>query len=229
MHSPEDEATLRRGAWFRDLPAALAHALLVAARPRVLVAGERLFARGDAPDGVFAVVDGRVRVGSVSASGREAILAMAEAPQWFGEIALFDGLPRTHDAVAETDTRLLHVDLATLHALLAANPRYWQSFGSLLAQRVRQAFEAIEEAALLPPLARVARRLVLIAGNFGAFDDRSRRVIDLPQDRLAMMLSMSRQTVNQLLGELAAGGAIRLVRGGVEIVDVAALRHCARD
>ncbi len=222
-----DEAVLRRGAWFRDLPEALRRALLDAARPRALAAGERLFARGDPPDGMFAIVEGRVRVGSVAASGREAILAMVEAPQWFGEIALFDDLPRTQDATAETDSRLLHVDLATLRAMLRDTPQHWHCFGLLLAQRLRHAFDAIEEAALLPPLARVARRLVLIARGFGAFDDRSRRIVDVPQDQLARMLSMSRQTVNQLLGELAATGAIRLARGGVEIVDLDALNRCA--
>ena len=222
-----DEAALSRGAWFRDLPQALRRSLIDAARPLTLAAGERLFARGDAPDGVFAVLEGRVRIGGTAVSGREAILAMVKAPQWFGEIALFDGLPRTHDATAETATRLLRVDLAALHAMLSTTPDHWHSFGLLLAQRLRHAFDAIEEASLVPPLGRVARRLVLLARGFGAFDDRSHRIVDLSQDRLALMLSMSRQTVNQLLGELAAGGSIRLTRGGVKIVDLDALERCA--
>lgn len=225
--APADEAALLHGAWFRDLPPALRRALLDAARPRSLVAGERLFARGDRADGLFAVVDGRIRIASLAASGREAILAMIDAPQWFGEIALFDGLPRTHDATAETDVRLLQVDLAPLQALLEASPQHWHAFGLLVAQRCRQAFSAIDEAALLPPLARVARRLALLASGFGTFDDRSRRIVDVPQDQLARMLSLSRQTVNQLLGELAASGAIRLARGGVEIVDLDALNRSA--
>lgn len=227
MTHHSDEAALLHGAWFRDLPDPLRAALLGAARPRSLRAGDRLFARGDIADGLFAVVSGKIRVASVAASGREAILAMVEAPQWFGEIALFDGLPRTHDATAETDARLLHVELAALLALLSEAPQHWRAFGLLLAQRCRQAFDAIDEAALLPPLARVARRLALLASGFGTFDDRSRRIVDVPQDQLAKMLSLSRQTVNQLLGELAATGAIRLARGGVEIVDLDALHRCA--
>ncbi|MCC9595201.1 Crp/Fnr family transcriptional regulator [Rubrivivax sp. JA1055] len=214
--------TLRAGAWFAALPDDLADHLLAHARVLVLDAGTRLFARGDAPDGLYAVVRGVVRIGAVGAVGdgaRESLLAMLEPPQWFGEIALFDGAPRTHDAWAESDCTLLRVAQDDLTRLLAARPQHWQSFGRLLTNKLRLTFAAVEELALLPPTPRLARRLAAMAGGYGAWEGRSKRVLEVSQEQLGQMLALSRQTVNQALKELEAAGAIRRGRATIEIVD----------
>ncbi len=62
---------------------------------------------------------------------------------------------------------LFHVPRAELAALLDRTPQYWHVFGLLLTQKLRLAFDAIEEAALLPAAQRVARRLLLMAGGYG--------------------------------------------------------------
>src|SRR5688572_23241861 len=90
------KALLRTGIWFSGLPERLADALLAAGTLRDLTPGERLFSRGDAPDGLYAIVDGAIRVSGVSESGKEAVLTLLESPQWFGEVSVFDGQPRTH-------------------------------------------------------------------------------------------------------------------------------------
>lgn len=88
------------GHWFSHLPDDFQRSLLAAARLRTLAAGQLLFKRGDPPCGLYAVLDGAVRISAVNAQGKEAVLSLVETPYWFGEICLFDGLPRTHDALA---------------------------------------------------------------------------------------------------------------------------------
>ncbi|WP_153565769.1 helix-turn-helix domain-containing protein, partial [Pseudomonas aeruginosa] len=46
----------------------------------------------------------------------------------------------------------------------------------------------------------------------------------LPQEQLALMLSLSRQTTNQILKDLEAQGILQLSYGGIEILDLAGLR-----
>ena len=87
-------AQLARGHWFSHLPPDLQRSLLGAARLRVLTAGQYLFKRGDPPCGVYAVLEGTVRISAVSAQGKEAVLSLVETPYWFGEICLFDNLDR---------------------------------------------------------------------------------------------------------------------------------------
>lgn len=219
---------LRAGSWFQGLPASLQAPLTALSRLRRLHDGQRLFARGDAPDGLYCVLDGAMRIVSSSQQGREAVLALVEPPHWFGEIALFDGQPRTHDAWADGDVTLLHAPQDALLALLAAEPAHWRAFGLLLTHKLRLTFTVMEETALLPAAARLARRLVTMAEGYGDWKDRNRRMLHVPQEQLALMLSLSRQTVNQILKQFEAQQAVALVRGGIEILDIHKLRSLAQ-
>jgi CRP/FNR family transcriptional regulator, cyclic AMP receptor protein len=223
-------AALERSTWFRGLPDALRAALRAAGRVRTVRAGERLFMRGDPDDGIYCVLEGAVRVGAASIAGREALLAVVGPVNWFGEITLFDGGPRTHDAHAERDSTLFHVPRTALAALLATTPAWWHAFGLLLTQKLRLAFEAIEEAALLPAAARVARRLLVLADSYGdaAGGHGRRRVVSVPQEDLALMLALSRQTVNQILRQFEREGLVVLRYGEIEIADAAGLMQSAQ-
>jgi CRP-like cAMP-binding protein len=217
---------LRTGHWFSTLPATLQEVLLNSASLRRLQGGERLFHRGDQPCGLYAVVEGAMRVGAVSVSGKEALLTLVEPPYWFGEISLFDGQPRTHDAFAEGPTVLLHVSQSALTSLLDQHPTYWRDFALLMSQKLRLAFIALEQISLLPAAPRLAQRLLMIADNYGEGD--TRRVLHLAQEQLALMLAISRQTTNQILKELQAQGIVRLTYGEIEIVDLQRLREVAQ-
>lgn len=220
------QARLREGHWFSGLPASLQEVLLEAAQVQRLTAGQVLFRRGDKPCGLYAVVEGGMRIGAVSETGKEALLTLVEPPYWFGEISLFDGQPRTHDAFAEWPSTLLLVPQARLLTLLEQQPQYWREFALLMSHKLRLAFIALEEMSLLPAAPRLARRLLLIAENYG--EGELRRVIHLPQEQLALMLAISRQTTNQILKELQAQGILRLTYGEIEIVDVQRLREAAQ-
>jgi CRP-like cAMP-binding protein len=226
MQDPRAYRTcLQGGHWFSALPAALQDALLAAARVQRLDAGQRLFRRGDPPSGLYAVVEGAMRIGAVSEQGKEALLTLVEPPYWFGEISLFDGQPRTHDAFAEGACTLLLVPQAALLALLERQPQYWRDFALLMSHKLRLAFVALEQMSLLPAAPRLARRLLLIAENYG--EGEPRRVIHLAQEQLALMLAISRQTTNQILKELQAQGIVRLSYGEIEILDFARLRQAS--
>ncbi|WP_280291027.1 Crp/Fnr family transcriptional regulator [Pseudomonas sp. BN417] len=217
---------LLTGEWFSQLPAALRDELLAMAQLRRLAPGQRLFRRGDPPCGLYAVLEGAVRVGSISESGKELLLVLVEPPHWFGEISLFDGQPRTHDAFAEGPVTLLNLPQAPLLALLERQPQHWRDFALLMSQKLRLAFIALEEMSLLPAPQRLARRLLMITEGYGGLAGR-RRVIQLAQEQLAMMLAISRQTTNQILKDLEAQGALRLAYGEIEILDLELLQRAA--
>lgn len=225
---------LEQGAWFAHVSPSLREALLASARVRQLGAGESLFLRGDPPCGLYAVLEGAVRisgVGGASDGAREVLLTLLEPPHWFGEVALFDGQARTHDAHAGPATRLLHVPHAALLAALSAQPGHWRELGLLMAQKLRLVFVELEEAATLPVAQRLARRLMLMAGGYGLRREGApgmhRRSMAVSQEQLARMLSVTRQTINQNLKELESRGVLRLTRGGLEILDLPGLRALA--
>jgi CRP/FNR family cyclic AMP-dependent transcriptional regulator len=189
---------LDKGQWFSHLPVSLQDSLLAAARVRRLSPGQRLFKRGDPPCGLYAVLEGSVRIGAVSEQGKEALLSVVESPHWFGEICLFDGQPRTHDAFGLGHCVLLHLSQTVLLTLLDEQPVYWRQLALLMSQKLRLTFINLEQLSLMPTAARLAHRLLMIAEGYGEIDP-PRRVLQLPQEQLASMLSLSRQTTNQIL------------------------------
>jgi CRP/FNR family cyclic AMP-dependent transcriptional regulator len=215
--TPEIRAQLRSDAWFGSLSSGLETDLLTLATPRRLQSGEHLFFRGDAADGIYAVIEGSLRISGVTEAGKEAILSLVEPPMWLGEIALFDGLPRTHNAVADAPTRLLHVPMGPLNELLARCPTYWRDFGVLMSLKVRFAFIGMEDLALLPADLRLTRRLVMLAQSAGGKDGAC--VLPISQSQLGMMLGLSRQTTNQILQSLQDRGVVQVAYGRIEVLD----------
>ncbi|MBC3435437.1 Crp/Fnr family transcriptional regulator [Pseudomonas sp. BW16M2] len=221
MH--DSRTQLLHGQWFRQLPATVQDSLLALGRARELAPGQCLFQRGDAPCGLYAVLEGAMRVGAVSSEGKEALLTLVESPHWFGEISLFDGQPRTHDAYAEGPTRLLWIPQAPLLEWLAREPVHWRELALLMSHKLRWVFVALEQQSLLAAAPRVAQRLLQMAEGYGERDVAQWR-LQVSQEQLALMLSLSRQTINQILRSLEQSGVVRLGYGEVEIVDARRLR-----
>jgi CRP-like cAMP-binding protein len=219
-------SSLMSGQWFSHLPVPFQDSLLAAARLRRLSSGQLLFKRGDPPCGLYAVLEGSVRIGAVSEQGKEALLSLVEPPHWFGEICLFDGQARTHDAFAVGTCTLLHIPQAALLKLLDEQPVYWRQLALLMSHKLRLTFINLEQLSLMPAPARLAHRLLMIAAGYGEIDP-PRRVLQLPQEQLASLLSLSRQTTNQLLKELQGQGILNLKYGEIEIVDADRLRALA--
>jgi len=226
MNTHPWHAHLMAGHWYSHLPAELQNSLLEMSRLRRLSPGQRLFKRGDPPCGVYAVLEGAVRIGAVSEQGKEALLSVVEPPYWFGEISLFDGQPRTHDAEGAGQCTLLHVPQAGLLAFLEEQPGYWRHLALLMSHKLRLAFVNLEQLSLMPAPARVVHRLLMIAEGYGEIEP-ARRVLQLPQEQLALMLSLSRQTTNQILKDLQGQGILQLGYGEIEILDIERLRRLA--
>ena len=78
------EAALGQGLERCFTPAVAAQAVQL----QRVVAGEHLFLRGDAADGLYAVLDGCLRISGVTEAGKEGILSFVDSPNWLGEIAV---------------------------------------------------------------------------------------------------------------------------------------------
>lgn len=211
-------AALASDEWFAACPTTLQDVLLRLGRMRPLAHGQSLFSRGAPADGLCCVVAGGLHIGAFNADGQLAELAYLEPYQWFGEIALIDGLPRTHDAVAEGDTQVLVVPWAALQDWLNRHPALWRELARLACRKLRVAFVVLEELAVLPLEERLQRRLRLLAQGYGS-REAPRRRIRLGQEVLAHMMGVSRQSVNKALKTLETRGVLRLHYGEIELLD----------
>lgn len=218
--------------WFGALPLADRKAVLSACELQRLRPGEMLFRQGDrVPVGhgaFYGLVSGRIKASSLREDGKEAILVVLEAGNWFGEISLIDQQPRTHDATALGEAEVLALPRRAFDALMK-RPAFALAVCRMLAARVRSLYGMVEDATLRSTRARVARRLLLLARGDATQAQDARPVVPVSQESLAMMLGITRQTLSKELKALVAEGAVVLGYGRIEIASAATLERLGTD
>ena len=140
---------------------------------------------------------------------------------WFGDVAIFDGDRRTHDAYAHGDSTILCVAKADFKKILATHVELYEAMLRLHARRIRQLFGLVEDLNTLPLRARLAKQLVHLVRSYGVpslADAREMRIsLHLAQEELAQLLGASRQRVNQELKAMEREESIRIEPGGLVI------------
>jgi CRP-like cAMP-binding protein len=207
----EERSNIESGSWFSKLSPALRQAILARATVRRLADGATLSARGTPAQEWVGVAKGAVRVSSVSLSGKQVTLTYVEPGTWFGDIALFDGLPRTHDGSAHGETTLLIVRKSDFKELLAQHVELYDALLRLNCRRLRLMFDQIEDLNTRPLAARLAKQVMLLARSYGVQEGEEIRIgLALAQEDLAQLLGASRQRVNQELKGFEREGAVRI-------------------
>ncbi|MBL8359316.1 MAG: Crp/Fnr family transcriptional regulator [Rubrivivax sp.] len=212
--APEELQAVTGGPWFSKLSSPLQGAILARATLRRMADGEQLASRGAPAEHWCGVARGAIRISSVSLSGKQVTLTYAEPGTWFGDIALFDGGPRTHDADAHGATTVLTVARAEFYALLQQHVELYDALLRLNCRRLRLMFDQIEDLATRPLQARLARQILLLARRHGipeGPDGTEVRIgLQLAQEDLAQLIGASRQRVNQELKGFEREGALRV-------------------
>jgi CRP/FNR family cyclic AMP-dependent transcriptional regulator len=213
--------TLRRALcadhWFQSCPEVLQTALIALGRPKRLSHAEPLFLKGDPGHGLYCVLHGAVLVSNINEEGKVSVLSQVEPVQWFGEIAALDRVPRHFSAHANGDAEVLCVDGPGLEAWLNAHPLHWRHIGILVSAKLRVALDVLQEAAFLPMEQRILRRLERIATGYGSRVTPQRHV-KVPQEVIAQMMGISRQSANKALKTLEESGFIARNYGMVELL-----------
>jgi CRP/FNR family transcriptional regulator, cyclic AMP receptor protein len=215
MNSPAltsaEKSTIEAGSWFTTLSPALRQAILARAVVRRLTDGALLTSRGAPAEEWCGVAKGAVRVSSVSLSGKQITLTYVEPGVWFGDISLFDGLPRTHDANAHGETTLLVVRKPDFKQLLSLHTELYEALLRLNCRRLRLMFDVVEDLNTRPLASRLAKQVLLLARSYGIAQGEEIRIgLALAQEDLAQLLGASRQRVNQELKGFERDGAVRI-------------------
>ncbi|MGE0415946.1 MAG: Crp/Fnr family transcriptional regulator [Acetobacteraceae bacterium] len=194
-------ASLLKAPLFQAMTADELDAVLELATERKFRRGQTIFQKGDEGTSMMAVLSGRVRIGAVSAEGKEVTLNVINPGEVFGEIALLDGKPRSADAAATEETTLLVLERRVFLPFLSENQDLVLRLLAVLCDRLRKTSVALEEIALFDLPARLARVLLKLADDYGRASDNGGTRIDfkLSQRDLSNLVASTRESVNKQL------------------------------
>jgi len=146
---------------------------------------------------------------------------------WFGDVSIFDGDRRTHDAYAHGETTCLCVAKADFKKILALHVEFYEAMIRLHARRIRQLYGLVEDLNTLPLRSRLAKQLLHLVRSYGvpslSNSSEMRIGLHLAQEELAQLLGASRQRVNQELKSMEREEAIRIEPAGLIVKDREAL------
>lgn len=198
------------GALYEDELKALARLGTAVRHP----SGRILFEKGDPGDSLMIVLDGRVKISSLSAEGREIVLNFIDPGQVLGEIALLDGKPRTAGATTLEPTELFVLKRQAVLGFLEAQPLVAIRLIGVLCQKLRRTTQMLEDKLLLNMAPRVARGLLRLAAEHGRRTAEGVLIdMKLSQSDLGAYVGLSRENVNRQLSAWRDGGIVDL-RGG---------------
>ncbi len=202
--------------------------LAASLRRRSLKKGEVLFRKGDEGNSLYIVRKGGIKIVLPSELGDEAVLAILSEGDFFGEMALLDGMPRSADAVALDPSELLALSRSDFLAFLRDNEEAVQSILSCLSMRLRKTDDLLEDAYFLNISVRLAKRLVDLAKTYGYREGDTIKIdLRLTQKDLASMVGATRESINKELRVLREMGLVSTAGNAIRILDLARLERRA--
>ncbi len=223
----EKLAALSRCMVFEALSDDMREELAAHAYSRSHAAGDLIFAAGDEGQTMMAVLKGTVRIGIVTATARDLVLTDCHQGDVFGEVALFDGGPRSADARALTNVELLVLERRHVLAVLERYPAAALRLMALLCARLRRSDERMIELAFLDISTRLALALLRIIDS-PAYASTKRPVrLSLSQTELANMIGSARENVNRCLKAWEKKEVVELRDGWLIVTDEKSLRLLA--
>jgi len=181
-----------------------------------------IMAGGDPTDSLYIVLSGRLKVMMSDAEGKEVILSILTAGEFFGEMGLIDDEPRSATVVTIEPCELLSIAKRDFKKCMAENFEMSMAVMRGLVKRLREADRKIGSLALLDVYGRVARLLLDMAETVDGEKVVTKR---LPKQDIAKMIGASREMVSRVMKDLQMGGYIEVRGSTIVLRDTILLPH----
>lgn len=215
-HSDKNILSMR--GWLSRQPKPFRDAVYEGGQARRYGRGAAIYLQGDAPGGIYGIVDGAVAITIAPGSTGPHLGHVAAPGEWFGEGAFLTGEPRRIGLEAATDATLLLLPLEAMERMAAADPMNVRRFGQIAMLNIDLTLRVIDDLLIPEADRRVAAALSRLVGG------RDGCAVHLSQAELGLVANASRKVVNGALGRFADRGWVIRGYSAVEVVDARGLR-----
>ena len=181
--------------------------------------GSTVMREGDAADCLYVVVTGRLKVLMGEADGKETILSIIGAGEFFGEMSLIDDNPRSATVTAIEPCELLAITRRDFRRCLVENSDLAMAVMRVLVRRLREADRKIGSLAMLDVYGRVARLLLDMSESVNGQRVVTKRI---SKQDIAKMIGASREMVHKVMKDLQVSGYIEVQGSTIVLRDKSA-------
>ena len=177
-----------------------------------------VFSQGDPADAVFYVQSGKVKVSIISKQGKEAVVAILETNDFFGEGCLAGQAQRIATVATMTDSVIVRLEKAAIVRVIQQEPSFSGMFiAHLLARAIRVEADLVDQ--LFNSSEKRLARLLLLMANFGKEDKPEPLITKISQETLAEMIGTTRSRVSFFMNKFRKLGFIDYNggNGGIEV------------
>ncbi len=180
-----------------------------------------IFHEGDPGDTLYILKVGRVKISKITEDGREKTLTIMQPGDFFGEMAIFDSLPRSATAeVIDDQAVCFTLNKRDFERIILDNPIIALKIMRDLTRRIRQVNQQVEDLAFKDVHERVASTLCNLSKVEGRHLGNNRILINLKMTHqdLANMVGSSRETVTRALNRLQDQEIISIAHQQITII-----------
>jgi len=193
----------RKFALFAELDDRELNSVAAVAKTRRYAKDDVVFHADESGDVFCLIKEGKVKVTMISPEGKEIILSMMGAGDFFGEMALLDNEPRSATVIATETLELVTIWRSDFLQILSENFSITKKVLAELSRRLRSASNRIESLATMDVYGRLARFLLDLARQNGKVLENGYVAVTRPTHQsIANMIGTSRETVSRLIHDL---------------------------
>ena len=174
-----------------------------------------VFSQGEPADAVFYIQKGKVKITVVSEQGKEAVVAILGADDFFGEGCLAGQPRRMATVTAMTESAIMRLEKAAMVDVIHDEPAFSEMFIAHLLARTIRVEEDLVDQLFNSSEKRLARMLLLLA-NFGKEGKPEPVIAKISQETLAEMVGTTRARVSFFMNKFRKLGFIEY-NGGIEV------------
>ena len=182
--------------------------------------GEAIFFEGDPGTGFHLLAEGRVKIYKVSDNGREQILHIFGRGETFGEVPVFHGAPFPASAEALSAVETLYFPRDSFAALVEKYPTLAMNMLAVLALKLRQFAQQVEDLSLKDVPARLAGYLLYLREEQKS---REKVRLEISKGQLASLLGTSAETLSRIFTKMGSEGLVDVKGREIQLLDISGL------
>jgi len=177
--------------------------------------GDIVFSQGDPANEVFYLQKGKVKVTVISEQGKEAVVAILEGEEFFGEGCLAGQTQRISTVAALSESIVVQLEKAAIVRVIHEEPAFSEMFiAHILGRTIRVEADLVDQ--LFNSSEKRLARLLLLLANFGKDGKPEPIIARISQETLAEMIGTTRSRVSFFMNKFRKLGFIHY-NGGIEV------------